>query len=193
MSLLEQWARDHGLPQEWAEFGFWRWKTLPKGQIELVTDLGLEMGVTRVSPAQALELSIAKGVSPCKASGFSIEGQFSSGIDLNRVGRLLPIFGPVRESEELGALRLKAGMNSVLLFSSGSLVVRGPDAESVERITPQLERAVRRAVFCQACGSCVPKCKNEALSIDEGRISVDPDRCTNCLECDNWPCPTYLT
>jgi TPP-dependent indolepyruvate ferredoxin oxidoreductase alpha subunit len=31
------------------------------------------------------------------------------------------------------------------------------------------------------------------LNLDEAKIAVDPERCTNCLKCDTWPCPTYLS
>lgn len=172
--------------------GFWRWKKLPKGQMELVNKLGLDIEPDRTSPGEDLELRITKGVAPCTKSDFSLEGAFSSGIDLNRVSRVFPIFGDTRLSEEMGALRTKAGVNSISLFSSGSVVVRGPDERSVERLTQKMERAVRRAVFCQECGSCVPQCEHGALSLDFGKISVDEEKCTNCLKCDNWPCPTYL-
>ena len=191
-SKMREWAEKYGFPDEWIEMGFWRWKKLPKGQMELVNKLGLAIQPDRISPGEDLELKITKGVAPCTKSGFSLEGTFSSGIDLNRVSKVFPIFGDTRLSEEMGALRTKAGVNSISLFSSGSVVVRGPDERSVERLTQKMERAVRRAVFCQECGSCVPHCEHGALSLDSGKISVDEKKCTNCLKCDNWPCPTYL-
>ncbi|MHA2320500.1 MAG: phosphoadenosine phosphosulfate reductase domain-containing protein [Candidatus Thorarchaeota archaeon] len=190
---MRDWAEKYGFPDEWIEMGFWRWKRLPKGQMELVNKLGLDIEPDRSSPGERLELQVTKGIAPCTKSGFSMEGAFSSGIDLNRVSKVLPIFGKTRLSEEMGALRTKAGENSIALFSSGSVVVKGIDEKTVERLTQKMERAVRRAVFCQECGSCVPQCEQGALSLDRDRISVDEEKCTNCLKCDNWPCPTYLT
>jgi phosphoadenosine phosphosulfate reductase len=190
---MEEWAEKYGFPDEWVNMGFWRWKNLPKGQMELVNKLGLDISPSRQSPGQTLNLSVTKGIAPCIKSGFSLEGAFSSGIDLNRVSKIYPIFGKTRLSEELGALRTTAGENSIALFSSGSVVVRGEDEKSVQRLTNQMERAIKRSLFCQACGSCVPQCEHGALNLDEDKISVDEDRCTNCLKCDNWPCPTYLT
>jgi phosphoadenosine phosphosulfate reductase len=192
-SKMYDWAKKHGFPNEWIEMGFWRWKKLPKGQLELVNQLGLDIEPDRSSPGESLELQVTKGIAPCTNSGFSLEGAFSSGMDLNRVSKVFPIFGKTKLSEEMGVLRTKSGENSIALFSSGSVVVRGPDERTVKRLTEKMERAVRRAVFCQECGSCVPQCEHGALSLNTGKISVDEDKCTNCLKCDNWPCPTYLT
>ena len=192
-SKMYEWAEKYGFPEEWIEMGFWRWKKLPKGQMELVNKLGLDIEPERSSPGEILELKVTKGIAPCTKSGFSLEGSFSSGIDLNRVSKVFPIFGKTKISEEMGALRTTAGENSISLFSSGSVVVRGKDEKTVERITEKMERAVKRAIFCQDCGSCVPQCEHGALSLDYGKITVDEDKCTNCLKCDNWPCPTYLT
>ncbi len=192
-STMQEWAEKYKFPSEWIDMGFWRWKNLPKGQMELVNKLGLDIEPVRPSPGQRLNLSVTKGVAPCVKSGFSLEGAFSSGIDLNRVSKVFPIFGKTRLSEELGALRTAVGENSIALFSSGSVVVRGEKEEFVEKLTDQMERALKRALFCQACGSCVPQCEHFALNLDEGKVSVAEEKCTNCLKCDTWPCPTYLT
>ena len=191
-SKMKEWAAKYGFPDEWIEMGFWRWKKLPKGQMDLVNKLGLNIEPDRSSPGEQMELKVTKGVSPCTKSGFSLEGAFSSGIDLNRVSKVLPVFGKTKLSEEMGALRTTSGKNSIALFSSGSVVVRGDDEKTVEKLTEKVERAVRRAILCQECGSCVPQCEHSALSLDNGKIAVDEKKCTNCLKCDNWPCPTYL-
>jgi phosphoadenosine phosphosulfate reductase len=189
---LQEWAGKYGFPDEWAKLGFWRWKRLPSGQMNLIKEMGLKIRADREAPSQILELNIVKGVSPCTSSGFSLEGQFSAGIDLNRVSKVVPILGTTHFSEELGALRTKNGEINITLFSSGSLIVRGADEATVERVAHQLERAVRRATFCQGCGSCVPQCEQAALKVQEGKISVDESKCIHCMKCDRWPCPTYL-
>ncbi|TFG28894.1 hypothetical protein EU528_10595 [Candidatus Thorarchaeota archaeon] len=189
---MKEWAKKYGFPDEWYELGFWRWKTLPQGQMELINQLGLDIATTRQSPGEKIELNVTKGIAPCTKSGFSLEGAFTTGLDLNRVSKIMPIFGKTRLSEELGVLRSVSGENHISLFSSGSVVVRGPDELAVEKLTEKLERATKRALLCQACGSCVPQCEHGALNLDEGKISVDEEKCIGCLECDNWPCPTYL-
>ena len=189
---MREWAEKYGFPDDWYELGFWRWKTLPQGQMNLINELGLDISPTRQSPGEKIELNVTKGVAPCTKSGFSLEGAFSSGLDLNRVSKIMPIFGKTKLSEELGVLRSVSGENHISLFSSGSVVVRGPDERAVEKLTEKLERAAKRALLCQACGSCVPQCEHGALNLNEGKISVDEEKCIGCLECDNWPCPTYL-
>jgi phosphoadenosine phosphosulfate reductase len=191
-SKLNEWAQRLGLPHEWMEMGFWRWKKLPKGQMKLIEQLGLDIQPERPSPGKEIQLEVTQGIAPCTKSGFSLEGSFGSGIDLERLSKLLPIFGETRFSEELGALRVKARSESISIFSSGSVMIRGEDERRIELLAKKLERAVRRALLCQACGSCIPQCDEEALHLREGKIAVDEDKCINCLKCDNWPCPTYL-
>ncbi|MHA2141288.1 MAG: phosphoadenosine phosphosulfate reductase domain-containing protein [Candidatus Thorarchaeota archaeon] len=193
MDKLSEWAEKLGYSEEWAELGFWRWKNLPPGQLKLIEELGLEIESVRPGPTERLNLEVVKGVSPCADSGYSLEGQFSEGIDLNRVSKLTSIFGRTKVSDELGALRATSGDNTIALFSSGSLVIRGEEESEIEVLAKKVERAVGRALFCQACGTCVPQCEHDALNLDEGKITADSERCTNCLKCDTWPCPTYLS
>ncbi len=190
---ISDWAEKLGYSKEWAELGFWRWKRLPPGQLKLIEELGLDIEGVRPGPSERLELELVKGVSPCTDSGFSLEGQFSEGIDLIRASKLMPIFGRTKVSEELGALRTTSGNSTIALFSSGSMTIRGKEGSEIEVLAEQVERTMKRALFCQACGSCVPQCDQEALNLDEARIAVDAERCTNCLKCDAWPCPTYLS
>ena len=192
-STLNKWAAEYGFPKEWAELGFWRWKKLPSGQIQLAQSLNLDIKADRPSPAQSLALNIVGGVSPCTDSGFSLQGQFSTGIDINRAAQLLPIFGKTNLWENLGAVRTTVGKNTITLFSSGSVTLRGENTTKLENLASQVERAMKRALFCQACGSCIPQCEHDALNLDDGQISVDTEKCINCLKCDSWPCPTYLT
>ncbi len=193
MTRLKAEAEKLGYPDEWVTHGFWRWKNIPPGQMNLIENMGLNIQPQRKSPGEVLDLNIVKGVSPCVQSGFSLEGQFSEGLDLNRLSEVLSIFGETKLSEELGALRIKYAENTINLFSSGSLVIRGDKEDRVDALSKQVERAVRRALLCQACGTCIPQCEHDALSLKDGRVTVDSSKCTHCLKCDLWPCPTYLS
>jgi phosphoadenosine phosphosulfate reductase len=42
---------------------------------------------------------------------------------------------------------------------------------------------VERAINCIGCGACIAYCKEGALFIDNGKIAVDTDICTNCHKC----------
>ncbi len=192
MNALMRWAEEYGFPKEWAEMGFWRWKKLPSGQMSLIEKLDLPISENRPSPSDSLSLSIVKGVSPCVSAGYSIEGQFSSGLDLNRLSEVLSIFGKTVYWDEIGALRIKRGENSINLFSSGSLIIRGRNEEEITLLGRQVERAVKRAILCQGCGSCISQCEHNALHLVDGKVTINNEKCSHCLECDNWPCPTYL-
>lgn len=192
IAALREWSKKLGFPEEWVSMGFWRWKSLPPGQMKLIEKLGLDIQPDRSSPGQDVQLEVTQGVAPCTKAGFSLEGSFGSGLDLERISKLTPVFGETRLSEELGVLRVKAGSESLSLFSSGSVTIRSENEKRVEELAKQLERAVKRALLCQACGSCVAQCDEGALHLREGKISVDEEKCVNCLKCDNWPCPTYL-
>ncbi len=192
MASMMSWADEHGFPREWIDYGFWRWKHLPQGQQELVSRLGLDIAPSRVGAKDEMRLNIVKGVSPCTSAAYILEGQFSSGLDLSRISHIMHIFGKSKFSEDLGAIRVKGGDYSIILFSTGSLVIRGETPAKIDGLAQQIERAVRRATFCQGCGSCVPKCPQHALSLEDGKITVDSALCTHCLKCDQWPCPTYL-
>ena len=38
---LEKWRKKYNFPREWIDYGFWRWKNLPDGQLKLVKELKL--------------------------------------------------------------------------------------------------------------------------------------------------------
>ncbi len=42
---------------------------------------------------------------------------------------------------------------------------------------------------CIACGVCVKACRREAITLTDGRITVDEQKCNNCGRC-NRSCPT---
>jgi ferredoxin len=64
-------------------------------------------------------------------------------------------------------------------------------AFSGDTVTPELERAApvatKRLVIlqrmCQGCGECVAACPNAALSLVDGKSTVDAERCLLCGYC----------
>ena len=41
---------------------------------------------------------------------------------------------------------------------------------------------------CDFCGCCVGVCPEDAIELQEARISIIEQRCTNCAKCV-WVCP----
>ena len=44
--------------------------------------------------------------------------------------------------------------------------------------------------YCEGCGSCVKRCAQGALRLEDGRAAVDPDRCVLCAYCSRV-CPMF--
>jgi ferredoxin len=42
---------------------------------------------------------------------------------------------------------------------------------------------VEKAINCVGCGACLPLCKNNALSIEKGSLTVNANKCNKCGEC----------
>lgn len=66
---LHAYAEERGLPPEYVDMGFWRWKSLPPKMKQLAGDLRI-----RTEPKTGgLSLKMLKGASVCAAGGFSAE------------------------------------------------------------------------------------------------------------------------
>ena len=43
---------------------------------------------------------------------------------------------------------------------------------------------------CVGCGTCVPYCTVNAISLIDGKARIDPDECVECYTCYRlWVCP----
>jgi pyruvate formate lyase activating enzyme len=59
---------------------------------------------------------------------------------------------------------------------------------------PESQKAVRqlahRSALCIKCGTCIKNCKNGALSVKDGAISIDREKCVSCGTCTDV-CPSH--
>ncbi len=66
-----------------------------------------------------------------------------------------------------------------------------PIAEDLAQATALHSKKLSILQFvCNGCGSCVEHCENDALSLVEGKSTVDPDRCILCGYCAPH-CPLF--
>lgn len=90
---------------------------------------------------------------------------------------------------ELDAVAL--GMQSVeeVKVNVAYLENKIPNPKDVEKVK-QKTRKLHIEDYCEGCGACVKRCPQHCLSIKEGKVTVDRDRCVLCSYCASV-CPLF--
>ena len=182
--VLRSFSESRGRPQEWLRYNLWRWRKVPKTVLDSVGLDGIADARSDVEgdvPTSPVFRGTAP-YSPC-VEGVSMEGVFSSPLDMNRVANMLNAMGPVTISPD-GRI---AEVDSVTVFSEGAVMIRAHDAETLRSKAGRLQEVVLKAMECAGCGICVGRCANNALVLD-GRVEIDGSRCDHCGLCFG-PCP----
>lgn len=184
-AALRTYAGSKGLPDEWIEYGAWRWRRIPPSYRQELEKAGVDIGRSEAKAEETtnLRLFLAKGVSPC-ILGYSIEGAFSHGLDLERVANVLNIIGAVEISQVEGW----CAVDQVTVFDEGALIGKDQDPETLKEKVERVRRAVVKAEECVGCGVCIARCCEGALRIELGKIVVDAAACIHCGRCAE-PCP----
>lgn len=65
------------------------------------------------------------------------------------------------------------------------------DRETWKLLSRRERKLVAMAQFCLACGTCIEHCSSLAISLVEGKVSVDPEKCVLCGYCAPV-CPAFL-
>ncbi|MBR3298267.1 MAG: aldo/keto reductase [Clostridia bacterium] len=83
------------------------------------------------------------------------------------------------------------GMQSIdeVEYNCARFSGEAPDPELGDRLR-QTKRRLLVQEWCEGCGVCVGACHNHALSIQNGRAVVDPDKCALCSYCARV-CPQF--
>lgn len=184
--FLEDHARKNNRSPEWLQYDLWRWRRLPKSvSDELGNDGGMMGGVGVCVPeagATPLEFRGTSGYSPC-VEGLSMEGVFSSPLDMMRVANMLNIAGEVTTSPD-GNI---AEVCKMTVFAEGPVMVRAKDESELRDKASMLREIVFRAMGCVGCGICVARCPSGAMALN-GRTVIDAKLCNHCGSCLG-PCP----
>lgn len=181
-SYLRRYAEARGLPPEYAEMGFWRWKSLPPKMVQIAEEMHLDM---RPKVQAGPSLKLTKGASPCTAGGYSIEAIVTvpRQRDFSYTEDALRTVGDARYSDEYEIALLRLPIGRARLFGGGQVSVNAPDASNAKRVFERAVKALIRAMMCTECGICEKGCPRHAIRIDGG-MRVDPERCTRCGKCE---------
>jgi phosphoadenosine phosphosulfate reductase len=178
----ERWQRHlEAYPETWRTYGLWRWRRLPRGVREHLAQRGV---VVEAPPAFPSRLSFEAGKMEASDNGAAVEGRFSRPLELETLSGRLHAMGKAR----LEGDRLIVG-EWAELCRDGTVLVRAGDEQELKRRIAALEEAVLRAEECAGCGICTGRCKTGAASIRNGKMVIDPEKCTQCGACLTGPCP----
>lgn len=86
----------------------------------------------------------------------------------------------------LGMLSMEEIEANVRLFTSGET-----DPAVWQRLEARMRHLRIMKSFCKGCGQCVSACVNGALSLVEGKATVDEDTCVLCGYC-GAACPEFI-
>ena len=178
---LKKYAESNGLPPEYAEMGFWRWKVLPPKMVKLAE--GMDLRITPV--ASAASLKMLKGASPCAAGGFSMEAVVTvpRNRDFSFIEDSLRTIGDVRYSEDFETALLKTAKGTAKVFGGGQVSITSKSPENAEVLFERTVKAVLRSQMCTECGICVKTCPRRAIRISKG-FRTDRDKCSSCGKCE---------
>ena len=179
---LHQYAEGRGLPKEYVDMGFWRWKVLPPKMKLLAEGLDLKMEPTK---GNDLSMNMLKGASPCTAGGYSMEAIVTvpRNRDFSYVEDAMRVIGDVKYSSEFEIVLLKMPMGRAKLFGGGQVSIVAGSAKDAQYLFERSVKALIRAQLCTKCGICAKGCPTHAIKIVDG-ARVDPERCTKCGKCE---------
>lgn len=179
---LHKYAEDRGLPPEYADMGFWRWKALPPKMMLLADRLNLHLAPAFSS---GVSMKLLKGASVCEAGGYSAEAVVTlpRTRDFSYVVDALKTVGRVKYSPEFEIAVVSNRDGTAKVFGGGQVSVVSDTQKNTERLFERTVKAIVRAMMCTSCGICVKACNRNAISISGG-MRVDSAKCTSCGACE---------
>lgn len=178
---LHKWASDSGLSRDYVDLGFWRWKAHPNKMLNIAQEKHISL---RPALKGGMSLDIIRGVSPCTAGGYSIEGvlRLPNRVGPERTMEMLKTIGSPTYSEDLDVTLVRSPKGTSKLFAGGQVYASANDKADAQKLFEDTVRQVLRASLCAKCRICVKACAKRAIKID-GYVKVDERRCDRCGRC----------
>jgi phosphoadenosine phosphosulfate reductase len=170
---LHAWARESGLPPEYVDLGFWRWKAHPNKMINLARERGIPLKPARTGKKMALD--VIRGVSPCTAGGYSIEGVLSGGPSVRRGGERNA--NHRADTRRPDMTRCGSGAQPNCSQAAGVRSSTTGDRRAFEDTVKQVLRA--SLARCMICVKAAPP----GDQVDRAAASVSTGRCDQCGKC----------
>ncbi|MHA1765395.1 MAG: phosphoadenosine phosphosulfate reductase domain-containing protein [Promethearchaeota archaeon] len=195
-SFLNSYAEEHKLPREWVQYGLWRFKQYTPQWKNFVNSLNISLDYNSPDSSAPLNLNITKGFSQNAESEFSIKGKFSQPINLEDFFRFLPaLTKDFKWDKENRIIDIKSKFKnipySLKMFLDGSFVLNSKEKDlDFYKLTKLLMGTISRSIYCNNCKTCVSVCTQNAVKSDNGKITIDSDKCINCYDCITH-CPLF--
>ena len=187
---VDKWKTEKGLSDDYWRYGLWRFKNIPR---KITSALSLNHdSIKPVSPSNELT-ALQIEASDCVTMPLNIIGNFSNGIDLQRVSSALNIIGRVQLNTKMDFLRVFNRKNSIILYSDGTFKInfrkqkKLTDLE-IRKVIENFVYTVLRSLECINCKLCEGRCDVGAITIINNVIYVDQINCTKCNQCSDV-CP----
>ena len=189
-SAVNKWREEKGLSEDYWKYGLWRFKNIPR---KMISALSLNQNnLKEVSPTNELS-AFQIELSDCVTMPLSIIGNFSNGINLEKISSALIMIGRVQSNKKLNFLRVFNKKYSIIIYGDGTFKInfrkqKNLSTFEVRKVIKNFVYTVLRALECINCELCVGKCEYEAISIQSNIIYVKKENCIKCNQCSEV-CP----
>lgn len=194
MDFLTNWAKSKGYAEEWATYGFWRWRTLAKGQLQVAKQMGLQTNeLESIIHIQPTRYVIKEKIRSHNDDFYTMEGRFPYPLDIQRIGNLLNILGKSWINEAFDQVNMQINESSVTIFADGTFKVSTSHLKAGKKLIKNLAKIFARAQKCVGCGFCEMFCPQGATTLDVqyNYPIIDEKKCINCTQCLDT-CPSLL-
>ncbi|MFX1505461.1 MAG: phosphoadenosine phosphosulfate reductase family protein [Promethearchaeota archaeon] len=187
---LLQIQNHQGLPKQYTSWGLWRWKYFPQKIIDLLKAENVTYNNSNNPNLNEKDLAFhcTSQASPCIKGGFSTLLSANQMLDLSRIKKLIPILGLTKYNTELDILSIQMKNGQISIFCDGSIILKNSSMNALMNQISSLIRILYRVTHCDGCGACTYSCREKALIVKSGVISVLESKCIHCLDCNDF-CP----